>query len=305
VKAPIALDFVSSALHARPARPQWFEKAAAFSARTPSPIGKPWGLVAAAKKNDPARLYLYDAIGKDPWGGGIDPMDVVKQLAEVKGQDLEIHVNSPGGYVFDGIAIFNAIRCHDGETTVFVDSLAASIASVIALAGDRVVTLEGAQWMVHDPMGGVFAFGTADEIERSSSLTVKALRKIREAILDVYTTETGRGLAELSAWMADETWMNAEEALARGFTDEVEKNEAAEDPDAEDEDEPPGDRAAPPAGAPPPARARTVDELLATARADWAHLKNRSPGAGPGPHRTGQPVITTTEKPGNRREKNR
>lgn len=273
VKATIQIP--ATAAHVRPPNPSWLDRAKQIAARATSPIGKPWGLVAASKKSEPAKLYIYDAIGKDPWSGtGIDPMDVVKQLAEAKGQDLEIHINSPGGYVFDGIAIFNALRQHEGKKTVHVDALAASIASVIALAGDKVITHEGAQWMVHDPWGGVWAVGTADEIEKAAGLTVKALRQCREAILDVYVTETGRSVSELSALMTAETWMSAEDALARGFTDEVERTTKDEPENPEDE------KRAAAASLSPEAQA---DLARARARA----LSERFPGASPG--QPGQP----------------
>lgn len=206
--------------------PAWFPKAKEIAARVRSPAGKPF---AAAKKGKCATLHLYDAIGKDPWSGtGIGPEDVVKALAEADGADeLAVHVNSPGGYVFDGIAIYNAIRGFKGKKTVYVDGLAASIASIIALAGDRVVTCEGAMWMIHDPAGGIFSFGTADQIEDDARKTVAALRKVRENLIDIYTSSTGQGAGQVSGWMTAETWMTAAEAKDRGFTDEVVTSDAA------------------------------------------------------------------------------
>ncbi len=210
----------------RPPIPPWMKKAREFAARFPSPVGKPF---AAAKKAKTAELYIYDAIGFDPWSEtGIAPQHVVDALAEAKGAErLDIHINSPGGFVFDGIAIYNALRGFEGQKTVYVDGLAASIASIVALAGDKVITNEGASWMIHDPMGGVFSFGTADQIEDDAAKTVKALRNIRENLLDIYTNATGQPLSRISAWMSGETWMTPAEALERGFTDEITKQEAA------------------------------------------------------------------------------
>lgn len=206
--------------------PAWFSRAREIAARVPSPVGRPF---AAKKRAKVASLYLYDAIGKDPWGGGgIGPDDVVKALAEASdAESLEVHVNSPGGYVFDGVAIYNAIRGFKGPKTIYVDGLAASIASIIALAGDKVVTNEGALWMIHDPWSGLYTVGTADEIEDDAKKTTTALRKIRETLLDIYQNATGQPLAKLSAWMGDETWMSAEEARERGFSDETAKQEPA------------------------------------------------------------------------------
>ena len=206
----------------RPPPPPSWVKAKEIAARVASPVGKPF---AAAKRGMVAELYIFDAIGKDPWTGeGVDPADVVAAIAEAKGADeLAIHINSPGGFVFDGMAIFNAIRAFAGKKTVYVDGLAASIASIIALAGDRVVMNEGSMFMIHDPMSGVFAFGSADVIEDEARKTVASLRKIREALLDVYQNATGRSLSEISAWMTAETWMTADESVQRGFADEVVK----------------------------------------------------------------------------------
>jgi ATP-dependent Clp protease protease subunit len=230
-----------------------------------------------------AQLYLYDSIGKDPWtDSGIDPTEVVTALAEARGaSSLEVYINSPGGYVFDGIAIYNAIRSFDGPKTVYVDGVAASIASIIALAGDRVVTNEGAMWMVHDPMGGVMSFGTADAIEDDTRKTVQALRKVRENLLDVYVSATGRGLSEVSAWMTSETWMTAAEALERGFTDEVATapKQAAESP------------ATAPRKASAVSPRVTVDLARAQARALSERFPGASPGATPGkPGTTKQPT---------------
>ncbi len=210
----------------RPPAPAWWTKAKEIAARVASPIGKPF---AAAKKQKTCEIHLYDAIGKDPWTDtGIDPLDVVKAITAAGDADeLVVHMNSPGGFVFDGIAIYNAIRGFKGKKTVCVDGLAASIASVIALAGDHVITNEGALWMIHDPLGGVFSFGTADQIEDDARKTVQALRAVRDTILDIYVNRTKQSRSQLSAWMTAETWMSAEEAKARGFTDEVVKAEDA------------------------------------------------------------------------------
>jgi ATP-dependent Clp protease protease subunit len=249
-------------------------KARQFAARVQSPVGAPFS---AKKKGSVAELYLYDAIGRDPFSDtGIDPKDVVAAVAEAKGADeLQVHVNSPGGYVFDGISIFNAIRAFDGKKTVFVDGVAASIASIIALAGDRVVTNEGAMWMIHNPMGGVFSFGTADEIEDDARKTVTALRKVRENLIDIYVSATGQAISDISKWMTTETWMTADEALGRGFTDEVFRPEPA------------------PEEKPTPRKAAAMSPRVMAdlARAQARVLHERFAGNGPGGHpsHTGSP----------------
>ncbi len=317
----------------KPALPPSFLKAKEFAARFASPVGKPF---AAAKKGKTCDLYLYDAIGKDPWSGtGIGPEDVVAALKEVDGADsLDIHVNSPGGYVFDGIAIFNAIRGFKGTKTVYVDGLAASIASIIALAGDKVVTNEGAMWMIHDPAGGIYSFGTADQIEDDARKTVNALRKVRETLLDIYVNATGQKLSDISAWMADETWMTAAEAKARGFTDEIAASDACDCSCAEckagncpdcscggcescaagggcDKGECDQGGASDSAGhkhqpKKNQARARTPEEMFAQACADAEDIKRRFPAASRGTQQPGQPgAASHALKPGSRQEQKR
>lgn len=268
----------------RPVAPPSWIKAREIAARVASPVGKPF---AAAKKGKVAELYIYDAIGKDPWTDtGIDPADVVAAVAEAKGADeLAIHINSPGGLVFDGIAVFNAIRAFAGRKVVYVDGLAASIASIIAMAGDRVVMNPGSMFMIHDPMGGIFSFGSADQIEDESRKTVNALRKIRETLLSIYTDATGRPVSEISAWMTAETWMSAEESVARGFADEIVKAPA--------EEEKPEARTAAPS-APRAAAAVSPDAVADLARARFRVLSQKYPGPAPA-QSTGRPVKTETQ----------
>lgn len=198
--------------------PKSFDSAKTLAARYGAPRFE------AATKKKIACLYIYDAIGADLWGNGITPSQVVEALASARNDgatDLEVYVNSPGGYVFDGFAIYNEIRRWDGPKTVYVDGVAASIASVIALAGDKVVTSSVGAWMVHRPWGGVI--GNADDMRK----TADDLDKIGGVLLDTYARETGSDRASLDEWVTAETWMTAEEALARGFTDEIANGDAA------------------------------------------------------------------------------
>lgn len=210
--------------------PRWFARAREVATKAGAPIGTPF---AAKRAKDAVEIHLYDAIGLDPWTGtGIDPNAVSKEIAAAKGaSELVVRISSPGGSVFDGLNIYNAIRAFNGKRTVYVDGVAASIASIIALAGDRVITNDGAMWMVHDPWGGLFAMGTADEIEDSARKTVNALRKVRENLVDIYVRQTGKPVSQVSEWMTAETWMTAKEALAAGLTDEVEQDSTEPDED--------------------------------------------------------------------------
>ena len=322
-----ARDVIARALSAEPSRHPVSKRAREAAARFPSPTGRPF---AAKTDKKCAKLYLFDAIGRDPWSGtGIDPMDVVKAINDAAGADeLEVHISSPGGFVFDGIAIFNSIRAFKGKKTTYVDGLAASIASVIALAGDTVITGEGGTWMVHEPASGIMSFGTADQIEEDARKTAAALRSVRETILNIYENATGQNRKALSDLMAAETWMTAAEAKARGFTDEIaadaacdcacDECKAGDCPncscggcascaagggcDGGECDQGAGAKAK----AAPSLRSKTPAELFAQACADADDLKRRFPAASRGTQQPGEPgAASHALKPGSRQEQKR
>jgi ATP-dependent Clp endopeptidase proteolytic subunit ClpP len=175
---------------------------------------------------DTTDVYVYDSIGG--WFG-MWADEFIEAIGEIKTPKMSIRLNSPGGSVFEGIAIANAIRNHPATVTVYVDSLAASIASVIAMAGDRLVMMPQSQIMVHNASGG--CYGDAAEMTKMADLLDKQSLNIAQA----YAEHTGRPLAEWQQYMADETWFTAEEALAVGLADEVmpmrpKKGEDAEEP---------------------------------------------------------------------------
>ncbi len=156
-------------------------------------------------------IFLYEEIGEG-WFGGTTAKsfsDEVKALGKVDAVD--IYINSPGGSVFEGVAIYNQIKRMDMKKDVHIDGIAASIASIIAMAGDTITIAANGTMMIHDPWG--FALGTADEMRKSA----EALDLLRGTLLDTYVARTGGDREQISAWMADETWMNADEALRRGF----------------------------------------------------------------------------------------
>ncbi|MEZ4376221.1 MAG: ATP-dependent Clp protease proteolytic subunit [Polyangiaceae bacterium] len=163
-----------------------------------------------------AEILIYDAIGAGLFGGGVSAEDVVRELGEL-GADtpLTVRINSPGGSVFDGFSIYNALRRHEGEVTVEIDGIAASAASVIAMAGDVVRIASNATLMIHEP--SAFVDGTAVDLRSVAD----RLDKIREDILDIYEERTGRPREQLAQMVADETWIDAEQAIALGFADEI------------------------------------------------------------------------------------
>jgi ATP-dependent Clp endopeptidase proteolytic subunit ClpP len=180
---------------------------------TPHPARAAWSARLSAHADTPTTdVYLYDAIGGF---FGIRAAEVVDALREARGRKLRVHINSPGGDVFDGLAIFNALREHDGPVETVVDGLAASIASIIALAGRPVTMHPAAFYMVHEPHG--FAMGQAADMRKLAAL----LDKAGDVLADVYAAKTGQTLTWVHAAMLEETWYTADEAADAGFIDEI------------------------------------------------------------------------------------
>lgn len=173
--------------------------------------------------NDSAELYFYGDIVSSWWGAWDDvdqyPESVKKFLDGAKGKNLNIHVNSGGGSVFAGITIYNMLKNHDGYKTVYVDGVAASIASVIALAGDRVVMRTGSSMMVHKPSYGIWGGFNADDFRQMAD----ALDKVQECIMQVYKENLREGIdiKTIEDMVNKETWLTSEE-VAQYFNAEVE-----------------------------------------------------------------------------------
>lgn len=163
-----------------------------------------------------ADVFIYDQIGEDWWTGeGVTSKSFIADLNGIKARSINLHVNSPGGSVFDGLAIANALQRHPAHVTTYVDGLAASIASVIALAGDRIVMAENAMFMIHNPSGGVQ--GTSEDMRKMADV----LDKIRDTLVNTYEARTGAAREDIIAALDAETWFSADEALAAGYIDEV------------------------------------------------------------------------------------
>lgn len=158
-----------------------------------------------------ATLDIYDEIGF--WG--VQAKDFVDQLRGVKAKVLNVEINSPGGDVFAGLAIYNALRASGKEIIVKVMGMAASAASLIAMAGDKIVMPKNSFMMIHNPWS--FAMGNADELRE----TAATLDKIGGSLLQTYASKTGIAEDELKAMLATDTWMTADEALEKGFATEV------------------------------------------------------------------------------------
>ncbi|WP_432010179.1 head maturation protease, ClpP-related [Streptomyces cucumeris] len=158
-----------------------------------------------------AEVVIYDEIGY--WG--VTAEDFMAELRSLDVGEITLRVNSPGGEIFDGIAIHNLLRSHRAQVTTYVDSLAASIASVIALAGDRVIMQPHSQMMIHDGSG--LAIGNASDMREMADL----LDRQSDNIAEVYAERAGGTAAEWRDRMREETWYSAAEAVAAGLADEV------------------------------------------------------------------------------------
>ena len=163
------------------------------------------------KAGQVAKVYIYDEIG---WFG-VTADDFVKDLNAVTAGEIELHLNSPGGDAFQGIAIYNALRNHQAKITVRVDGLAASAASFIAQAGERVVIEKTAQMMIHDAAGLVI--GNASDMREMADL----LDKMSDNIASIYADRSGGGLGMWRDRMRAESWYSADEAVKAGLADEV------------------------------------------------------------------------------------
>ena len=167
-------------------------------------------------KGDKAEIWIYEEIGEDFWSGdGITAKSFQKDLATIKAGQIDLHINSPGGEVFDGITIFNLLKQHPATITTYIDGLAASIASVIAMAGDRVVMAENALFMIHNPYG--MTVGDSTEMRKMAD----TLDKVRGSIVLAYTGKTGKDEGEITNLMDAESWLSSFEALELGFIDEI------------------------------------------------------------------------------------
>ena len=167
-------------------------------------------------KADRAEVWIYEEIGEDFWsGGGITAKGFQKELSDIKASQIDLHINSPGGLVFDGITIFNLLKQHPANVTTYIDGLAASIASVIALAGDRVIMAENALFMIHKASGMVY--GNSDDMRDFA----EKLDKVNSSIATTYISKTKKDEKEIDNLMSAETWLTADEALEMGFVDEV------------------------------------------------------------------------------------
>ena len=166
------------------------------------------------KTDKEATIYIYDEIG---WFG-VEATDFVKDLNDIKAETIHVRLNTPGGNVFDGTAIANAIKQHKSKTVVHIDGLAASIGSIIAIAGDETIMADNAFFMFHEAWS--FVIGNAEGLREEAEL----LDKIDGVLAKAYANKTGKKQDEIKELMNAETWLTAEEALEMGMIDGIEED---------------------------------------------------------------------------------
>jgi ATP-dependent Clp protease protease subunit len=166
-----------------------------------------------AKSDTSAEIIFYGTVGGDWFDEGITAKAFSEELKKLSSsvKNLSIRINSPGGSVFEGITIYNRLKQHKSKKTVYIDGLAASIASVIALAGDEIIMGDGAMYMIHLPW--TIAMGDRREMENVADL----LAGIEEQMIGIYAKASGLDRMEVKKMMEDETWMDAQAAIDFGF----------------------------------------------------------------------------------------
>lgn len=189
---------------------------------------KPWfrienAYVAETSDEEVTPVYIYDEIGDSWWGESTGSSEFIKLLGGITTPRIELHLNSPGGDIFDGVAIYNALKAHPAKVTVVVDALAASAASFIAQAGDEVIMTKAATMMIHD--GSAFAWGNASDMRATADI----LDKLSNTVAEIYSDRAGQSIEFWRALMVEETWYNSHEAVDAGLADKIGEDTKEED----------------------------------------------------------------------------
>ncbi len=172
-------------------------------------MNKKWFNIQGKATDAVAEVYIFDEIG----AYGITAQDFISEMKEYKDTPVNLRINCIGGDVFDGMAMYNIIKKREAKTTAYIEGIAASMGSVIALAADEVVMAENSLFMIHNAWGG--AMGEAEDMRKTASI----LEKISGEIANIYERKTRLSLNRIVEMMDKETWLNANEAYELGFID--------------------------------------------------------------------------------------
>ncbi len=170
-----------------------------------------WYNIQSKTSNKVVDVYIFDEIG----AFGMNAQSFIDEIKGFKNTPLNLHINCVGGDVFEGMAIYNVLKKRTAETTVYIEGIAASMGSVVALAADKVVMAENSLFMIHNAWGG--AMGEAKELKKTANL----LEKISNEIADIYIKKTNLPYDKVKEMMDEETWLNADEAFELGFVDSI------------------------------------------------------------------------------------
>jgi ATP-dependent Clp protease, protease subunit len=171
------------------------------------------------KSDEIGEVYIYGLITDEKWlNEDVTPTWFKDQIAKLKNfKNINLYINSPGGGVFAGMTIYNVVNRMSAEVTAYIDGLAASIASVVAMAADKIIMPKNALMMIHNPMGIVM--GYAEDMRKEADL----LDRVKSSIMSTYKDRTKKDEKKISAMMDAETWMTGEEAVRDGFADVLEE----------------------------------------------------------------------------------
>lgn len=184
------------------------------AARPKSPIARAYRM--RAKANNVGEIYLYGNIGASFWSDGITAKefsDDLKAMGNVT--EIQVRINSEGGDVFEGRTMYSLLAEHKAKKVVYVDGLAASIASLIAMAGNEIIMGDGTFIMIHNAWG--MAVGDSNEMKRMAAL----LDSVTSTLIDTYSARTKNEYKAVKKMMDDETWLTATEAKDKGFATKV------------------------------------------------------------------------------------
>lgn len=181
----------------------------------PSSAMDRWNGSIKAAKSDDNSISVFDVIGADWYGDGVTASRIAAALRSIGGADVTMNINSPGGDMFEGLAIYNLLREYEGKVTVKVLGLAASAASIIAMAGDEVQIGRGAFLMIHNCW--VYAMGNRHDLQQIAADMVP----FDKAMNDIYSARTGLDAATIDAMMDAETYIGGSDAVEKGFADRL------------------------------------------------------------------------------------
>ena len=193
---------------------------AAFQADAPSDALVRWAEMPVAVQvtsvtESDSTITIFDVIGEDGMGGGVSLRRIAAALSRIGPQAVTVQINSPGGDMFEGIAIYNLLRAHPAAVTVEVLGLAASAASIIAMAGDEIHMSPGSFLMLHNAWGVVI--GNRHDMAEAAAL----FQSFDAALAGIYAARSGRPQVEIAALLDAETFLGAEEAIAAGMADGI------------------------------------------------------------------------------------